>query len=70
MTQDAPRTPGTRTSLLIVDLFRAGFSTDEITRLLALRARIPYTEYLSQADLDRLAFFKWRIAQRNTPPEP
>lgn len=55
------RAPRHRQTLLILDLFREGFSTQEILRLRALRARYPHAEHLSDADRARLAFLKWQI---------
>ena len=64
MPPQTQRTRRERTPLLILDLFRANFSTEEILRLRALRARYPLAEYLTQPERERLAFLKWRIERR------
>jgi hypothetical protein len=58
------RTPRERVPLLIIDLFRQDFSTEEIVRLRDLRASYPLAEHLSQTERERLAFLKWQIERR------
>lgn len=61
MTAHPQSTPPERQTLFILDLFRDGFSAEEILRLRELRAGYPLTEYLSQTDRDRLAFLRWQL---------
>lgn len=61
MTPQASRTRRGHALTLIVDLFREGFSTEEIVRLCELRSRYPLSEHLSRSERTRLAFFKWRL---------
>ena len=52
----------TDTSVVLkASLAQAGFTPEQITRLEALRAAYPITEFVtSRAELDRLTFLKWR----------
>lgn len=45
----------------IIDLFRAGFSTQEILHLRAMREEYPQRAHLTRAELARLATLQRRV---------
>jgi hypothetical protein len=62
----AEQRQGERTPLLILDLFRAGFTTEQILRLQSLRAGYQPIEHLTSRERTRLWLLKYAMEQRST----
>ena len=56
----SPGTLGRRVSTATAALALAGFTSTEITRLMALRDRSELIEFLDANEVRQLAFLKWR----------